>query len=196
MNCLAHIYLSGSDVELLCGNFIGDGVKGQQVQQYTPAVQNGILLHRFIDHYTDNHPITAEARAIIRPQFRKYAGVVLDVYFDHFLGVHWQHYHPIPLPQFVDNAHLLLDDFEPQMPEKMQYFFKYMKMHQWLLNYRNHEALDRIFKGMARRTPFESNMEMAVPVLQKNNKALEAAFRAFFPELEQAVQIFIENRAK
>ena len=79
MNCLAHIYLSGNDEELLFGNFIGDGVKGNQIDDYRPEIQAGINLHRFIDHYTDNHLVTAEARKIIRPDFRKYAGVVLDV---------------------------------------------------------------------------------------------------------------------
>jgi len=190
MNCLAHLYLSGDDSDLLCGNYIGDGVKGKQISNYSPQVQAGISLHRFIDNYTDNHPITAQARTVIRPYFRKYAGVVLDVYFDYYLGNQWNIHHPEPLPIFVENCHVLLDEFEPHMPAKMQHFFKYMKMYNWLLNYREPEALDKIFNGMARRTPFESNMEQAVVILHQHHRKLEVAFEDFFPELKAAVAQF------
>lgn len=193
MNFLAHIYLSGTNPKTICGNFIGDGVKGNQVTNYSPEVQKGIALHRFIDHYTDNHPVTAEARMLIRPKFRKYAGVVLDVYFDHFLGTLWSDYHPENLEQFVDKVHNTLNLFEPNMPEKTRRFFHYMKMHNWLLNYRQLDALSRVFHGMASRTPFKSNMEQAVPVLRENYGEIEKAFEVFFPDLQKETQLFLEN---
>jgi acyl carrier protein phosphodiesterase len=193
MNCLAHIYLSGNNEELLFGNFIGDGVKGNQIEDYTPEIQAGINLHRFIDHYTDSHDITAEARKIIRPDFRKYAGVVLDVYFDYFLGNSWENFHPTPLPQFVSHAHRVLDEYEPKMPEKTQVFFKYMKQYNWLLNYRNQQVLDRVFNGMAQRTPFKSNMEQGVIVLKRNEAALSEAFESFFPDLKLAVNDYLAD---
>lgn len=196
MNCLAHLYLSGDDSDILYGNYIGDGVKGKQISNYTPQVQAGITLHRFIDNYTDNHPVTAEARSIIRPYFRKYSGVVLDVYFDYFLGNQWAEHHDTALPDFVEKCHVLLDEFEPHMPAKMQYFFKYMKMYNWLLNYRETEALDKIFNGMAKRTPFKSNMEQAVAVLNQHHPELELAFVEFFPELKNAVSEFSANLLK
>src|SRR5690606_16098982 len=103
---------------------------------YPADVQKGIQLHRFIDTYTDTHRVTAEARKLIRPQFRKYSGVVLDVYFDHFLGVNWHKYHPQQLENFVEEVESILEDFEPNMPPKTQRFYRYMKSYQWLLNYR------------------------------------------------------------
>lgn len=195
MNFLAHIYLSGSDPRTICGNFIGDGVKGRQVANFSPEVQKGIELHRFIDDYTDNHPVTAEARKLIRPAFRKYAGVVLDVYFDHFLGIRWDDFHHEHLEQYVDKVHETLDGFEPKMPEKTRRFFHYMKIHNWLLNYRDLETLSSVFNGMAHRTPFESNMEVAVPVLRENYAEIESAFLAFFPDLQQESRLFIEDRS-
>jgi acyl carrier protein phosphodiesterase len=191
MNFLAHIYLSGDSVDLMHGNFIGDGVKGKQIEQYHPEVQKGIQLHRFIDHFTDNHVIPAEMRSLIRPHFRKYSGVVLDIYFDYYLGTNWNKYHNTPLPEYVARVHQTLDSFETQMPRKSQYFFKYMKIHNWLLNYCNPDALELIFKGMASRTSFDSNMERAVEVLQEHNDDLSRAFEEFFPELEKATQRFI-----
>jgi acyl carrier protein phosphodiesterase len=196
MNCLAHLYLSGEDSNIMFGNFIGDGVKGKQITTYSPQIQEGINLHRFIDTFTDSHEVTARARSVIRPYFRKYSGVVLDVYFDYFLGNHWQNHHETPLPEFVNNCHLVLDEFEPHMPAKMQHFFKYMKMYNWLLNYRNKEALHQIFGGMARRTPFESNMEQAVMVLNRHHRELELAFEDFFPELKNATTAFSANLLK
>ena len=193
MNFLAHIYLSGNDAKTLCGNFIGDGVKGKNANQYSRDVQTGIALHRFIDDYTDNHPVTAEARKIIRPDFRKYSGVVLDVYFDHFLGINWHRYHPEKLEVYVPKIHAVLDDFQPRMPEKTRRFFHYMKSYNWLLNYRDLNSLSDVFHGMARRTPFKSNMEQAVPVLRDKYVDMEQAFITFFPDLEAEAQEYLSE---
>ncbi len=191
MNFLAHLYLSGPHPQTIFGNFIGDGVKGNKASLYSEEVQKGIALHRFIDHYTDNHLITERARKLIRPQFRKYAGVVLDVYFDHFLGNNWPNYHPQKLETFVAHVEQILENFEPRMPLKTQRFFFYMKSYQWLLNYRELDSLSQVFEGMAHRTTFHSNMENAVPVLENHYSELEESFVAFFPELRDASRNFM-----
>lgn len=194
MNFLAHLYLSGPHPETICGNFIGDGVKGKIEGIYPADVQKGIALHRFIDTYTDNHPVTAEARKLIRPHFRKYSGVVLDVYFDHFLGINWHKYHPQKLEHFVEAVELILESFEPTMPPKTKRFYHYMKSYQWLLNYRELQTLTEVFQGMASRTPFVSNMENAVVVLKEHYTELEDSFSTFFPELKDASEKFLLNR--
>jgi len=194
MNFLAHLYLSGPQPETIFGNFIGDGVKGNAAGLYPADVQKGIALHRFIDTYTDTHPVTAEARKIIRPQFRKYSGVVLDVYFDHFLGVNWHEYHPQKLENFVEKVESILGDFEPNMPAKTQRFYHYMKSYQWLLNYRKFETLSEVFQGMASRTPFVSNMENAVIVLKEHYPELEERFTTFFPDLIAASENFLQDQ--
>jgi acyl carrier protein phosphodiesterase len=186
LNFLAHIYLSGENPEVVFGNFIGDGVKGNQSQSYSPNVQKGIALHRFIDEYTDNHPLNSEARKLIRPHFRKYSGVVLDMYFDHFLSVNWEAYHTVSLETYADETHRLLNQFEHQMPEKTKRFFHYMKMYNWLVNYRDVEKLRSVFNGMAGRTSFESNMEIADKVLVEHYQSLENTFGLFFPDLQES----------
>ncbi len=194
MNFLAHLYLSGDQPETLCGNFIGDGVKGNIAQQYDDNVRIGVELHRFIDHFTDNHDITAEARKIIRPHFRKYAGVVLDVYFDHFLGKDWHQYHPQQLEQFVAEKERILHDFSPEMPPKSKRFFTYMVASRCLVRYRDFDGLHQVFVGMANRTPFQSNMEFAVPVLKENYREMQQTFERFFPELQEASARFLEEK--
>lgn len=193
MNFLAHIFLSGDQPETICGNFIGDGVKGNISQKYASEIQKGIRLHRFIDDFTDNHEITDTARKIIRPEFRKYAGVVLDVYFDHFLGKNWNQFHQQKLEDFVEKKEQVLAEFFPVMPQKSQRFFRFMKSSNCLVRYRDFDGLHQVFTGMANRTPFESNMENAIPVLKENYADLFTAFRAFFPELQNASAQFLNE---
>ena len=102
MNHLAHLYLSGSDPDLMLGNFIADAVKGKQVELYALGVQNGIRLHRAIDTFTDAHPVVRQTKAHLYAGYSKFAGVILDIYFDHFLAIGWANYHPQPLADFVD----------------------------------------------------------------------------------------------
>ena len=86
MNYLAHAYLSFQQPEILVGNIISDYVKGRQKFNYSPGIQQGIELHRFIDSFTDDHPATKAAKEIFRPHYRLYAGAFVDVVYDHFLA--------------------------------------------------------------------------------------------------------------
>lgn len=183
MNYLAHVFLSGPDVETVVGNFIGDGVKGKIPTDLSPAMQRGVRLHRFIDSYADDHPINEEMKKLIRPAFRKYAGVVLDMYHDHFLASNWPDYAQVELADYIDGH---FDSFEPYLhffPEKTHRLFTGMKEGDWMLNYQHLEGMDRAFRGMAKRTKFVSNMEKGVEVLEENYKELEDGFKRFFPEI-------------
>lgn len=93
MNYLAHLYLSGNDHQLMVGNFIGDAVKGSLYEQFPGRIREGILLHRQIDTYTDNHPKIRQAKSYFSKSYGKYSGVVVDVLFDHFLASNWNKYH-------------------------------------------------------------------------------------------------------
>jgi acyl carrier protein phosphodiesterase len=80
MNYLAHLYLSADRPLLAIGNFIADHVKGSMADQYDGEVRDGIRLHRMIDEFTDSHPIVEKSKARLRPDFRKYAPVIVDLY--------------------------------------------------------------------------------------------------------------------
>ncbi|HKK60999.1 MAG TPA: hypothetical protein VJ951_00475, partial [Bacteroidales bacterium] len=109
MNFLAHIYLSGNDDQLKLGNFIGDYVKGRAFEQYPEKIQRGILLHRHIDHYTDHNPHTSETRRLLVPKYRHYAGILIDMFYDHFLAINWRRYSRVPLFTFIESFHELLE---------------------------------------------------------------------------------------
>ena len=84
MNFLAHIYLSGEDTPLMIGNFIGDFVKGNEYKNFPADIQNGVLLHREIDSYTDSHEIVLESKKRLREKYRHYSGVITDIFYDHY----------------------------------------------------------------------------------------------------------------
>lgn len=188
MNYLAHLYLSQNTGELMIGNFIGDAVKGNALEDLSPGRKAGVVLHRKIDTYTDQHPVTQETNAILRPYFRKYAGVVSDVFYDHFLAINWSEYHDTPLDEYTAGIYRFLGQHAESFPFKSQQFFQYIQAGQVLESYATISGISRVMLGMSRRASFVSDMEKAGGVLEKHYEALEADFRKFFPDLVRYVQ--------
>jgi acyl carrier protein phosphodiesterase len=194
MNFLAHIYLSGNDQKLMVGNFIADFVKGRNaLAQFEPAIVRGIELHRAIDEFTDRHPIVSESKNRLRPKYRHYSGVIVDVFYDHFLSKNWNSYHTELLPDFADNVYNTIQSFDPILPRDVKYMLPYMIKGNWLVNYSKLEGIHRALSGMARRTPYESKMEHAVADLELNYVEFETEFKNFFPELEKHCALWINE---
>lgn len=187
MNFLAHAYLSGGSKDLIIGNFIADAIKGKEYKEYRQGIIDGILLHRKIDTFTDQHQIVAQTRVRLRPYFGKYSPVVSDIYYDHFLALHWSDHSKESLKEFTTNIYATIQDEIVSMPKDVQFFFPYMKKDDWLYNYSTFYGMQCSFEGMLRRAKFDSNMEKGVEVLQKEYVPLEEDFRQFFPELKAYV---------
>ncbi|MBT1699941.1 DUF479 domain-containing protein [Fulvivirgaceae bacterium PWU4] len=184
MNFLAHLYLSGENPKLMVGNFIGDFVKGRNaLEKFEPEIVRGIQLHRSIDAFTDTHPVVAASKNRLRPKYRHYAGVIVDVFYDHFLASNWNLYHTEPLPSYANRAYHLVESFESILPEEVKYMLPYMVSGNWLVNYAKLEGIHRALSGMARRTSFNSKMEEAVHDLKANFDDFKKEFDTFFPEL-------------
>ncbi|MBF8962477.1 DUF479 domain-containing protein [Pontibacter sp. FD36] len=183
MNYLAHIFLSGDDEELLLGNFIADAVKGKQLELYPAGIARGIKLHRLIDTYTDTHPVVSETKARLRPHFRKYAPVVADLYFDHFLASRFDEFSNESLEPYTTRIYTLINQHLPNLPERVQYFFPYMMRQNWLLSYAEVSGIAQALGGLSRRTSFESGMERAGEELLENYILYGEDFSLFFPEL-------------
>ena len=183
MNFLAHIYLSGNDEDLIVGNFIADMVKGRQIENFHENIVKGIQLHRKIDSFTDSHPIVEKSKMRLRNKYRLYSGVVVDMFYDHYLARNWREYSCLPLGKFVSNAYQLLLKNYFLLPVRARNVAPYMIASNWLVNYAHLEKLQNHFQGMAKRTPFDSGMEHAVGDLKKYYDDFAAEFAAFFPEL-------------
>jgi acyl carrier protein phosphodiesterase len=188
LNFLAHQYLSFGDEAIMVGNFIADTVKGRQIEEYPADIQKGIRLHRLIDDFTDTHRLVLETRKHLYPYFSKYAAVVQDVYYDHFLAIDWQHYHPKSLPDFAQSVYRTLNGSKIHMNERAARTLHYMELQNWLANYASTDGIDRTLKGMASRARFASNMQNGIAPLKAHFHEMKSEFDAFFPELELAVR--------
>jgi acyl carrier protein phosphodiesterase len=187
MNFLAHIYLSGDSRELLIGNFIGDYIKGKEYEKYPPAIQEGILLHRKIDHFTDTHPITKRSRELVRERYGLYAGIVIDIFYDHFLSANWEEFSDVPLKSYVRNRYRMLDSGFSIFPVGVKTWFPYFIKSNWLEAYTSFHGLAMVFKRMSHRTSLPDHSEYAVEVLRENYSSMEGYFREFFEDIRSYV---------
>jgi acyl carrier protein phosphodiesterase len=183
MNFLAHIYLSGKNEDIILGNFIADSVKGKKYLSYPSEVQKGIILHRAIDFYTDTHPIVKQSASKLYKNYSHYSGVIVDIYYDHFLASNWKEYSEVPLEVFVADFYKLLKRKFQYLPAPIQRFLPYMVSENWLLSYASKEGIGRILYQMNKRTKNIVQMDRAVNELQEYYVELEKEFKVFFPEL-------------
>jgi len=194
MNFLAHLYLSGDNEEIIVGNFIADHVKGNNSFKFSKGIQNGILLHREIDTYTDSHPIFLQSKSRLAGKYRKYAGVIVDMFYDHFLSANWELYSEQSLEEFTSQIHDVIIKRYPILPHKSQQFIAYMNKFNWLKGYGTIGGLSRALKGMATRTPFESKMEYAVEDLTNNYELFKKEFQDFFPEVIEYADEYLKTK--
>ena len=193
MNFLAHIHLSGNDKDLRFGNFIADAVRGKAYQEFPLSIQKGILLHRKIDHYTDNHPTFRQHCRLLYADHGHYARVILDVLYDHLLAKHWANFHPQHLEDFAETFFTEIKAQQELLPEKMHGLFQTMKKQNWLVQYKTIEGLKHILYHMSKRTAFPSNFTIAVDILADNSTALLTEFTSFYNDLQVATQIELET---
>ncbi|MBK6445821.1 MAG: DUF479 domain-containing protein [Bacteroidetes bacterium] len=190
MNFLAHIYLSGENKDLMVGNFIADFVKGRKKFDYPDGIRKGIELHRQIDDYTDHHPITSLSKDRLRPKYSKYSGVIVDIYYDHFLAHNFSRYSEIPLVEYSAQTYKILNEYSEFLPEGVHYFLPFMIERNWLLNYASIEGIGRALSGLSKRVSFENKMDESVADLREHYQAFENEFNLFFPELITFAQSF------
>ena len=184
MNFLAHAYLSGNDDDVLIGNFIADAVKGNQIKRFSLGIRKGICLHREIDSYTDRHHVFLRSKERIHDEYGRFSGVVIDIYYDHFLARYWENYSNRDLSEFAIEVYQLMMQNYEILPAKSQRILPYMVIHNWLVGYSRMQDLQWVFNGMSRRSRrYNSGMEGAVVSLQNNYEAFKTDFEEFFPDM-------------
>ena len=182
MNFLAHLYLSGESEPIMIGNFIGDFVKGNKINDYDEEIIRGIRMHRAIDAYTDKHEVVKMSKSKLS-RYRHYAGVITDIYYDHFLAANWDMYHSEELKNYVDRSYELMVDNQEILPDRVNHMLKYMIPQNWLLSYREVEGIGEALQGLSRRTKFDSGMEHAIEDLSEHYDTFEEEFHMFFSDL-------------
>jgi len=183
MNFLAHIYLSFGDAEITIGNFIADSIRGNKFKHLPSRVQQGILLHREIDTFTDSHPIPKKSSKRLHKNYSHYSRVIVDIFYDHFLAKNWKNYSDRPLDLFVADFYDLLEVNYKILPVGVKRMMPYMISDNWLLNYSKMEGIGNVLNGMNRRTKNRSKMNFAIIDLEENYDAFEKEFTEFFDKL-------------
>jgi acyl carrier protein phosphodiesterase len=184
VNYLAHLYLADHTGTSLAGSLMGDVVRGPLEGRYPLAIEQGIRLHRRVDSFTDSHPVVRAARTRLQSPYRRYAGILLDVFFDHCLALQWEQFHAEPLEQFVGRAHrvLLREGLRLAHPGFVLRL-SYMRSRNLLLSYRGLDGVERALQGLSARLSRENPLASGLDVLQPQYSTLENDFRLFFPEL-------------
>ena len=184
MNFLAHLYLSGNHDQVKLGNFIGDFVKGRNLNEQFPAeIARGIRLHRTIDEYTDTHAIVRESKNRLRLKYRHYAPVIVDVFYDHFLAKNWSVYSDVSLTDYANSTYDLVRRNGHMLPEQFMHMMKHMMQGNWLVHYATTDGIHQALSGMSRRSRFDSKMDESVTDLKMYYPFFEKEFSDFFPEL-------------
>ncbi len=185
MNFLAHAHLSQENEDVIFGNFVADSVKGRSYLKFRKDIIVGILLHRDIDTFTDRHEIVKKSKATVREHFGRYSGIVVDIYYDHFLARNWEYYHNDELTRYSTKVYLILAKRFLILPARVKRILPFLIGQNWLSGYANLKDLKRVFNGMDRRTGYISGMDKAVDVLEKNYDSLYLDFKEFYGELEK-----------
>lgn len=183
MNFLGHFYLGFHSDDLLLGNFIADAVKGNKYLLYRNEVKNGILQHRFIDDFTDNHLITKEILKILYPIHGKYSAVIVDLYYDHFLISNWHKFSLTPSKKFIFNCYSILESKKSEMPEKIKMMFNYLSTQNWIEDYRTIEGLDKIFLMMQNRLKYPNKFHLAAQTLADHYLEIEKLSLLFLADI-------------
>ncbi len=191
MNILAHGYLSeltplGRNNGVLIGNFAGDFIKGNPDHPrhaLLPDELLGVRLHRAIDSFTDAHADVAAVRTLLRPRCHKYAGVAVDVFFDHFLAVRFVELTGQPLAEFVPYFQNTLLHNTDRLPEPANRMLTSMIRYDWLAHYQTTDGVDRSLTGLSRRTAFPSGLDTVILDFTAHYETIGDAFSRFWPAL-------------
>lgn len=194
MNYLAHQYLSGTNPSIRIGNFLGDFMKGRDLNEFPEDIQLGISLHRVIDEFTDTHPVVERSKKLLHPRQGKYSSVLLDVYYDYFLAKNWDSFSTFSIEEFAQSVY---DDFwelREFFPKKVVDFLPSMRENDWFTNYRSYWGINKALESIGRRAKYSNTIQNALKDLKELEEELESDFMIFFPELKQKCTDFLNSK--
>lgn len=188
MNVLAHIYLSGDSDEIIIGNYIGDYVKGRDYLKYPEQIRKGIIIHRNIDSFTDKHPVVHRSKLLFTKKYYKYAGVITDILYDHFLTKEWDFFSRRPLESITYQFYRAMVNNYDILPEKVKDRIPFFIINNWIESYRTSRGLKQVLNAMSRRTSLPNESRYAIKTFKKNYYSLDDDFMEFFPQLIEFVE--------
>jgi len=184
MNFLAHAFLADSHPESILGNLMADFLKGREAEELPEGIREGVCLHRQVDAFTDAHPVFRRSTHRIRRRWGRYSGILIDMFYDHFLAANWDQYADQPLRNFADRVYEVLRDHDEHLPERMQKAARRMIQYDWLVSYADLEKLEVSLNRLSRRSRNpDLRLDHAMRDLNALYSDLQMDFRSFFPAL-------------
>ena len=195
MNYLAHAYLSGNNKDIAIGNFIADNIKGNNYKKFNINWQKGILLHRFIDSYTDSHYIFRKHSKLFFNSHRHYSRVLIDIFYDHFLAKNWKKYNLTSLVSFELDFYKTLKENLNKFPSNILHKINFFINQNLFTKYSSIDGLIYILKKMENKTVYESNLVTSIDKFISFSPKMELQFFIFFEDMINAVnKYFIEEQ--
>jgi len=188
MNYLAHLYFAENTADSMLGNLMPDFVKGLNNKQYNDVITKGIMQHRLIDKYTDAHQTVKLSKSRISTCRSRFSGIMIDVFYDHFLALHWSQFSDQLLTDFVHNAMLkLTTQTQEPLPDYFQIAVNRMKAENWLLSYQETKGIEKTIDRISQRIKFKNKLSGGGTELSQNYADLEQDFFDFFPQLQDYI---------
>lgn len=183
MNFLAHLYLADETPESIIGNMLGDFIDADFREKYSPEICRGIVMHQKIDQFTDSHPVFRQSKRRIDKDYRHLKGIMIDLFYDHFLAKNWQDYSDEPLEDFCERIYETFQAHKSLLAPRLQRILPYMIEENWLTSYRRFEGIGWALSGISRRISRKNILASGLSQLEENYDGFDKDFQAFFPEL-------------
>lgn len=188
MNHFAHLVLAQPTVESTVGNLLGDFARGVDIESLSAPVKAGLLNHRAVDRFTDSHPLVVEMKRSFGEQRRRFAGIALDIYFDHLLIRYWDRFEQRPLADLTADFYQRMDLGQPLMPRaEMRRVTRRMVDYDWFGSYAEIDSIAESLDRVAARIRFANRFDNAIEDLQRNDAGIREGFFEFYPQLQRFV---------
>lgn len=185
MNHLAHVFLAPDSPEARVGSILGDFTRGVDLSALPDSVKHGVRHHRAVDSFTDQHPDVLASKQVFSRQRRRFAGVALDILYDHFLLKHWDQFSDIEREAFIRRIYNELQQKEHLMPDKMARVTRSMVWNDWFGAYEDLENIGHALDRVAGRIRFRNEFAGIITEVRANHDELEFRFLSFFPDLQE-----------
>lgn len=184
MNHLAHLFLAPDSPEARVGSLMGDFTRGLDLKALPPSVRLGVRHHLAVDSYTDKHPDVLASKRLFSPQRRRFAGVALDILYDHFLLRHWSQFTDADQHAFINTVYRELQTNENLMTPDMCKTTRHLVVYDWFGSYRDLENIGYALDRVAARIRFPNAFAGIIEEIRPLHSELEAHFLSFFPDLQ------------
>jgi acyl carrier protein phosphodiesterase len=182
MNFLFHMLLSGSDDQLMVGNFMGDFVKGTLQERFSPTIRQGVALHRRIDSYAERHPLFRQSRQRISHNYGLYRGVMVDIFYDYYLVNDWDEWCDEPLGDFLTRTRTVVENNMSSLPAEMHRLVPII-FEELLPSYGTIEGIASALSRLSRRIKRPNPLSGGEEELLLHHDVMQNDFRVFTPEV-------------